>query len=427
MVTFHLVLKLGTLLAGACHVASASAFPGGAGHGKPADSLVAASWYAGWHADDVPLATVSWSKYTHMTYAFAETAPSVHELSLSDSDATFLQQFVSTAHTHGVKALVSVGGWTGGLYYSTDVGSAENRTAFVKTITQLATKYNLDGIDFDWEYPNSAGIGCNQVNADDVAHFLSFLQELRADPIGAKLFLTAATPVLPWSDASGNHATNLTGFGTVLDYVAIMNYDVWGPWAATAGPNAPLDDACVADPATQAVGSAVSAVNAWHATGIPYNKIVLGVAGYGHSFRVKPADALPQGANGPLASYPVFDAADQPLGDKWDDPNPGPDVCGNPQGAGGAFDYWGLIEGGFLYADGTPAAGISYSFDACSQTPYVYNATSQVYIAYDDAKSFAAKGAFIEKTGLRGFAMWQTGGDYKDTLMNSIRGAAGFA
>lgn len=45
---------------------------------------------------------------------------------------------------------MSVGGWTGSLYYSTAVGSATNRTAFVKTITDLATKYNLDGVDFEY-------------------------------------------------------------------------------------------------------------------------------------------------------------------------------------------------------------------------------------------------------------------------------------
>jgi hypothetical protein len=33
---------------------------------------VAAAWWAGWHADLLPLDKVSWRKYTHMTYAFAQ-------------------------------------------------------------------------------------------------------------------------------------------------------------------------------------------------------------------------------------------------------------------------------------------------------------------------------------------------------------------
>ena len=34
-------------------------------------SKVAMAWYAGWHATDFPLSSVSWEKYTHMAYAFA--------------------------------------------------------------------------------------------------------------------------------------------------------------------------------------------------------------------------------------------------------------------------------------------------------------------------------------------------------------------
>ena len=33
--------------------------------------MVAAAWYAGWHASDFTLDDVSWEKYTLMTYAFA--------------------------------------------------------------------------------------------------------------------------------------------------------------------------------------------------------------------------------------------------------------------------------------------------------------------------------------------------------------------
>lgn len=34
-------------------------------------SVVSAAWYAGWHSDDFPLDSVSWDKYTHLTYSFA--------------------------------------------------------------------------------------------------------------------------------------------------------------------------------------------------------------------------------------------------------------------------------------------------------------------------------------------------------------------
>ena len=35
------------------------------------NSTISAAWYTGWHATDFPLSQVSWSKYTHLIYAFA--------------------------------------------------------------------------------------------------------------------------------------------------------------------------------------------------------------------------------------------------------------------------------------------------------------------------------------------------------------------
>jgi chitinase len=48
-----------------------------------------------------------------------------------------------------VKALLSLGGWTGSQWFSTNVRTAENRTAFVKTVTNIVQQYNLDGVDFE--------------------------------------------------------------------------------------------------------------------------------------------------------------------------------------------------------------------------------------------------------------------------------------
>jgi len=45
--------------------------------------------------------------------------------------------------------MLSIGGWTGSLYFSTAVGSPDNRTAFVKAVVGLSNKYGLDGIDFE--------------------------------------------------------------------------------------------------------------------------------------------------------------------------------------------------------------------------------------------------------------------------------------
>jgi GH18 family chitinase len=42
-------------------------------------------------------------------------------------------------------------------------------------------------------------------------------------------------------------------------------------------------------------------------------------------------------------------------------------------------------------------------------------------ISFDNAQSFTAKGKYIKETGLRGFAMWETAGDYNDILLDAIK------
>ncbi|CAA7260882.1 unnamed protein product [Cyclocybe aegerita] len=392
--------------------------------GTKPPSKVAAAWYAGWHAgaSDFPLSKVSWAKYTHLTFAFAETTFN-GALDLSGSNPSVLPQFVKQARSNGVKALVSIGGWTGSRGFSVNVGSAQNRTAFVKTVTDFATKYGLDGLDFDWEYPANQGIGCNTISPRDTANFLSFLQELRQHPVGKTLIVTAAVATRPFIGPNGSPLSNIAGFASVLDWIAIMNYDIWGPWSGSVGPNAPLDDTCTT--AANRAGSAVSAVKQWTAAGIPAAQIVLGVPAYGHAFRVRKVNAFVKGSTTSLAAYPAFDTSDPPVGDRWDDVA-GVDVCGNVSGPGGNINFWGMITLGYLNPDGTPKAGIPFRFDSCSQTPYAYNATSEIMVSFDNAQSFTAKGSFIKNNQLRGFATWEAGGDYKDILLNSIRKAAGF-
>ena len=203
------------------------------------------------------------------------------------------------------------------------------------------------------------------MSKNDTANFLSFLQELRQNPLGWKLILSASTSTLPFADSDGNPLSDVSGFAKVLDYIEIMNYDIWGHWSPTVGPNAPLNDTCAAT--QNQAGSAVSAVQKWHAAGFPLGQIVLGVAAYGHSFSVNMTDAFEPGSTSLLAPYPKFNASAHPKGDSWDD-GKGNDECGNPQLPGGTINFWGLIHLGYLESNGTLKQGIFFRYDNCSQT-----------------------------------------------------------
>ncbi|EPQ53629.1 glycoside hydrolase family 18 protein [Gloeophyllum trabeum ATCC 11539] len=386
--------------------------------------VIAASWYAGWNYQYFAPSNISWSKYSTVYYAFAETTPDSSTISLTSDDTNVLPQFVSLAHQNNVKAVLTIGGWSGSQYFSSSLATADNRTAFINAVTKLVSQYDLDGVDFDWEYPGKQGLGCNTISDNDSANFLSMLQELRSQPAGKNLTLSAAVSITPFVGSGGTPMSDVSAFASVLDYIEIMNYDIWGSWSTGVGPNAPLDDSC-APPADQQ-GSATSAVKAWTAAKMPADQIILGVASYGHSFSVS-TSAASNGSS--LAAYPAFNKAEQPDGDKWSGDATfnasATDACGNPVTKSGIFDFWGMVDGGFLTANGSVAEGMMSRYDECSQTPYVYNPNTQVMISYDNAQSFAAKGQFINTQGLAGFAMWETGGDLNDVLLDAISQGAG--
>lgn len=187
--------------------------------------------------------------------------------------------------------------------------------------------------------------------------------------MGSKLILSAATAIRPFIGPDGKPLADVSAYAKLLNYVAVMNYDIWGPWSPTVGPNAPLNDACTTT--ENQMGSAMSAVKAWTGAGFPAKQLVLGVPGYGHSFRVREAQAFLAGSDKILAPYPIFDGVDRPNGDAWDDAA-GLDVCGAAQLPGGNINYWGLIVNGFLEANGSPKKGIAYTYNECSQTVSIF-------------------------------------------------------
>jgi chitinase len=141
---------------------------------------------------------------------------------------------------------------------------------------------------------------------------------------------------------------------------------IQGSWSASVGPNAPLNDTCAPPSAQQ--GSAVSAVKSWTSAGIPANQLVLGVPAYGHSFVVTSENAFESNTSSVLKPYPPFDSTQHPLGDGWDSDSGGVDACGVPQNVGGNWNFWGLVDAGYLDAEGKNVTQYPYRFDTCSQT-----------------------------------------------------------
>ncbi|TLD14170.1 uncharacterized protein PgNI_02870 [Pyricularia grisea] len=393
---------------------------------QAATGKVATGYFAGYHANRTGVSfgvdQIQWDRFDDVKYAFAETTAS-GGLDLSQSAPDQLPKFVEAAHAHNVKAQVAIGGWSGSIYFSSSLGSPENRTAFVKTCLDLVQKYNLDGIDFDWEYPNKQGLGCNTINANDTDNFISFLTELRKSQ-PKQLLLTAAVSLYPYNDASGQQSTNLKALGDVLDYSVVMGYDLYGAWASTGGPNAPLEMSC---DSRNNQGGIKEGIAKWIAAGFPAEKTILGVGAYGHGFTIGQSDAFvaaTAGATPTLSAYPKNNGTRR-QGGSWDD-DPATDQCGNAQPHGGTFTFWSMVtEGKFLDESGNPRSGIASGYDNCSQTPYLYDNSSSWWVSYDNVQSLTAKGKYITDNKLAGFSVWEIGGDYKNIVVNAMRSSVG--
>ncbi len=101
-----------------------------------------------------------------------------------------------------------------------------SRKIFVGNIVNAYNTYGLDGIDLDWEYPGRKGESGNQVSTSDSVNYLQFLSLLRKTlPTGAAL--TAAVDHMPFVDGNGVPLKNVSAFAQQLDWILIMNYDVW--------------------------------------------------------------------------------------------------------------------------------------------------------------------------------------------------------
>lgn len=137
-----------------------------------------------------------------------------------------LHRLVAAAHEQGRNVKLSVGGWTGSTHFSRAVRNSAGRSKLCRSIVSAYSRFHLDGIDIDWEYPYSTGAG-NENSPDDSANFLKLLKLLREE-LPADARITVAGPLWPFAGEDGEPMRDMTEFADVLDWILIMNYDVWG-------------------------------------------------------------------------------------------------------------------------------------------------------------------------------------------------------
>jgi len=317
-------------------------------------------------------------KFTHINYAFVNVKNNRAVLSRERTDTVNLRNLsLLKKKNPALKILISIGGWSWSGNFTDAVLTDTARQAFAESAVALLTRFDLDGIDIDWEYPGMSGDNHKYRKEDKHNYTLMFIElrkqlDVVANKAGKKLLLTTATGGFK---SFLNH-TEMDLAHPYLDYINLMTYDYFGNGTAvhhtnlyTSADNLNYD-------------SADKAVTDYLAAGVPASKLVMGIAFYGRSFQLK-------------------DSALKGLGD-------------------GTSSHIGLVDYVFIKDSLINKKGYVKYQDETAKAPYLFNATSKQFITYEDEWSVESKCNYVLAHQLAGVMFWEYDSDPKGYLLDEI-------
>ncbi|GAA5880937.1 hypothetical protein JCM3774_001782 [Rhodotorula dairenensis] len=387
------------------------------GNFASAAAPILAQYWPAYNSAKQNVSQVPWSYSSKNGIAFyfvTVTTPDGFSLP-TDQPESDMQSFVTTAKSHGVRPVVSVGGWSGSVYFSDLVATAAARVRFAQQLKGFMLKYDFAGVDLDWEYPNGEGIGCNKRRPNDSANLLTFLKVLRAE-IGRDKLITAAVSTAGFLGPDGKALRSFAEFAPLVDYLNLMTYDIAGSWSPRTGPNAPLRK-CQSD------SSIWTALKLWTSRGFPASKILLGIPSYAISFTTsssKLATVSIESGKWQSKAYQNWTRV-VPQGAPGDSNAAATDSCGKAcAGYSGQWQYKELVSNGLLSRNGQNGAnGYVRHWDACTAVPFLFNPSKKHYISYEDAKSARLKAEWASLHGLGGVFVFDSTG-FDATVYDAI-------
>jgi len=276
--------------------------------------------------------------------------------------------------------LIAVGGWQWSTHFSDVALTEQSRAVFIQSVMDFLNRYDLDGLDVDWEYPGTAGAG-NAFRAEDKQNFTLLLKDLRQQferetrQSHKRLYLTIA------AGASNEYLAHaeMAKVQSYVDAVNLMTYDFYQPGSGSVtGHQAPL----FTNPDDPKKVSADASVRAFEEAGVPAGKILLGIPFYGHVWG------------------------------QVDGQNHGLFQSGKPVAGGDAA--YSLITGTMLNQ------GFVRYWDSSANAPYLYSDEKHIFVTYDDLDSVGAKCNYVLTHKLGGVMFWSYLNDPSGTLLGGI-------
>ena len=198
---------------------------------------------------------------THLNYAFALINNDFETLNIQKEGRLKLMVALKKQNPD-LKVLLSIGGWGAG-NFSEMAADEKHRKAFARNCLNAVTKYSLDGIDIDWEYPTSSSAGISS-SPEDTKNFTLLMKDLR-ETLGNDRLLTMAS-------ASNAKYVDFKEAIPYMNFVNVMTYDMGHP---------PKHNSALYR-SSMSSESCDESVARHFTAGVPYEKMVLGIPFYGH-------------------------------------------------------------------------------------------------------------------------------------------------
>lgn len=334
--------------------------------------------YVGGFRGEINTNQIAAKKLTHINYAFVDIKNNRVWLHREATDTINFRRLVQLKRQNpSLKILISIGGWTWSGKFSDAVLTDTARQAFAASAVEIIRKYDMDGIDIDWEYPGRPGYKGNIYRPEDKQNYTLLFRDIRRQmdtlqqQTGKKYLLTTA------AGGFKNYLAN-TDMGSAqqyLDYVNLMTYDYSGGKIAAHHTN------LYTSRRYKSVTSADSAVKEFMAAGVPADKLVMGIAFYGR------VSTLAPGAKG--------------IGDT---------IASSSRGRGYTAIKDSLVK----------QAGYKLYRDRRAKAPYLYNAETRQFITFDDEWSVKKKCKYVLDKKLAGVMFWEYDSDLKGYLLDEI-------
>lgn len=261
---------------------------------------------------------------------------------------------------------------------------------FVNNIMNTVERYNFDGVDIDWE-----STGTQAVIATSMNKLMRLLREemtSRQDPDGSNYLLSAAVPASSWGTATDRF--DFKTLNKYVDYINMMSYDMNKTTHATH-----LSPLYVSS-YDGGYGFGVDyGVKRFTSLGLDKNKIIIGSAGYGKSYKIS--------GNVISSKYPALGYSASLT-----------HLNGVPGAHASGTLFWNAISR--LEKASSYVKYIEYNSKGELVGSYLYNASAGIFVTYDSEEVIKAKYEYACASEGMGIMCWAYTEDTDDNFVDSI-------